>query len=80
MWDGTPALQSDSKKKNWISVIEAIERDITQLTNDYKFKKLTQIVNEKYGDQKIELNDLFSVDFEASGPWRTIAQSIRADL
>ena len=80
MWDGSPAQKSDAKKKNWVSVIEAVERDITQLTNDYKFKKLTQIVDEKYGERKLELNDLFSVDFEASGPWRTIANLIRQDL
>ena len=41
MWDGSPAQRSDAKKKNWVSVIEAVERDITQLTNDYKFKKLS---------------------------------------
>ena len=60
--------------------MEAVERDITQLTNDYKFKKLTQMVDERYGDRKLDLNDLYAVDFEASGPWRTVAQSIKTDL
>jgi len=73
LWDGTPAQKSDAKKKNWLSVIEAVERDITQLTNDYKFKKLTTMVDERYGDKRLDLNDLYAVDFEASGPWRTVA-------
>jgi len=60
--------------------VEAVERDITQLTNDYKFKKLTQMVDERYGDRKLDLNDLYAVDFEVSGPWRTVAQSIKTDL
>lgn len=80
MWDGTPAQKSDAKKKNWFSMVEAVERDITQMTNDYKFKKLTQMIDEKYGEKKIDLNDIYMVDFEASGPWRSIAQSIRTDL
>ena len=80
MWEGTPAQRSDAKKKNWLSVIEAVERDITQQTNDYKFKKLTQIIDDKYGERKIDLNDMYNADFEASGPWRTIAHLIRTDL
>jgi hypothetical protein len=34
-------------------------------------------MDEKYGERKLELNDMFSVDFEANGPWRTIANLIR---
>jgi hypothetical protein len=56
-----------------MSTVEAVERDITQQTNDYKFKKLIAMIEEKYGDKKIDLNDLYAVDFEASGPWRQIA-------
>jgi len=73
LWDGAPIEKADAKKKNWMSVVEAVERDITQLTNDYKFKKLTAMIDEKYGDRKVDLNDLYAVDFEASGPWRVIA-------
>lgn len=72
--------RAEASKKNWLSIIEAVERDITQMTNDYKFKKLITMVADKYGERKIDLNDLYAVDFEASGPWRTIAQTIRADL
>ena len=63
-----------------MSVVEAVERDITQLMNDYKFKKLTVMIDEKYGERKVDLNDLYAVDFEANGPWRIIAHAIRSDL
>lgn len=34
--------------KDWISVLDAIERDITSLNNDYKFKSLIAYVDEKF--------------------------------
>lgn len=80
LWDGAPNEKAEARKKNWMSVVEAVERDITQLTNDYKFKKLTAMIDEKYGDRKVDLNDLYAVDFEAHGPWSQLAQSIKSDL
>ena len=80
LWEGSSMSRAEAQKKNCQSIIEAVERDITQLMNDYKFKKLVHMIEDKYGDKKIDLNDLYAVDFEASGPWRTIAHTIRADL
>lgn len=80
LWEGTPTEQQYAKQRNWISVVEAVERDITQLNNDYKFKKISMQLEERYQNQKIDLNDLFQVEFEATGPWRTLAQNIRTEL
>ena len=39
--------------RDWTSVLEAVERDITALVNDYKFKKLVQKVDDKFKDKQI---------------------------
>lgn len=80
LWEGTETEKQYAKARNWISVVEAVERDITQMNNDYKFKKLNTVMEERYGDKKIDLNDLYAVEFEATGPWRTLAEMIREDL
>lgn len=50
------------------------------LNNDYKFKRLIKLVDQKYGSQKIDFNDLYKLDFQADGPWRSITTSIRTEL
>jgi hypothetical protein len=35
-------------KKNWISIIDAAERDISELSQDPNFRKLTAQVEQKY--------------------------------
>lgn len=37
VWTGN---SSEVQGKDWTSVLESVERDITSLTNDFKFKKL----------------------------------------
>ncbi len=63
LWEGETMEMQDSRQKSWLSVLEAIERDITTLNNDYKYKRLIKLVDTKYGDQKIDFNDLYKVDF-----------------
>lgn len=63
LWTGDSQSILDARKKSWLSVLEAIERDITTLNNDYKYKRLIKIVDSKYVDQKINLNDLYKTDF-----------------
>lgn len=60
----------EERQKSWLSTLEAIERDITMLNNDFKFKRLIKIVDQKYGTSKIDFNDIYKLDFKAEGPWR----------
>jgi hypothetical protein len=50
------------------------------LNNDFKFKRLIRLVDQKYGSQKIDFNDLYKLDFGAQGPWRQIAVGINNEL
>jgi hypothetical protein len=52
-----------AREQSWLSVLEAIERDITTLNNDFKFKRLIKIVDQKYGSSRIDFNDLYTLDF-----------------
>jgi hypothetical protein len=70
----------DQRQKSWLSVLEAIERDITTLNNDYKYKRLIKLVDSRYADQKIDFNDLFKVDFQATGPWYEIVKTVKSEL
>jgi len=35
----------EKRTSSWLSVLEAIERDITMLNNDFKFKRLIKLVD-----------------------------------
>lgn len=50
------------------------------MNNNFSFKRLIKKVDEKYGSQKIEYNDLYKLDFQAGGPWRQIATNIKTEL
>lgn len=63
LWSGSSADISEQRQKSWLSTLEAIERDITMLNNDFKFKRLIKLVDQKYGSQKIDFNDLYKLDF-----------------
>lgn len=43
--------QQEAEKRDWLSVLEAIERDIASLNNDFKFKKLVDKVDSETKDQ-----------------------------
>lgn len=70
----------ENRSKSWQGTIEAIERDITFLNNDYKYKRLVKLVEKKYGQSKIDTNDLYKMDYQANGPWRSIAGKIHKEL
>jgi len=44
------------------------------LNNDVKYKELATKVEAKYGDSKVDLNDLYACDYKAQGPWRSITE------
>jgi len=59
-----------------MSLLEAVERDLSQLNTNYKFKKLIKKIDEFYGEEKIELDDLYTKGWDATGPWTLVAQNI----
>lgn len=50
------------------------------LNNDFKFKQLAERVENKYGANKIDFNDLYNTDYKAEGPWRTVTSQVRSEL
>ncbi len=38
-------------RRDWLSVLEAVERDLASLGNDYKFKKLINLVTDETKDK-----------------------------
>lgn len=52
MWGDKHADSSinTAEKRDWLSVLEAVERDIASLMNDYKFKRLIARVAEETKD------------------------------
>jgi len=66
------------EEKDWSSVLEAIERDITSLNNEYRFKKLiAKLQDEK---REVKLEEIYKSGWDAKGPWNLICEKIRTDL
>ena len=65
LWLGTDSQKEEERQKSWLSTLEAIERDITMLNNDFKFRRLIRLVDQKYGNQKIDFNDIYKLDLGA---------------
>lgn len=40
LWDGTGEEKKQAQEKSWTTVLEAVERDIISLNNDFKFRQL----------------------------------------
>lgn len=80
LWVGSEAEQLESSQKSWTSVLEAIERDVISLNNNHKFKQLAEVVEEKYGEGKIDFNDLYSIDYKSGGPWRVVTEQVKSEL
>jgi len=80
LWMGSKTQQQEASQKSWVSVLEAIERDVISLNNNFKFKKLAEQVEAKYGAGKIDFNDLYAVDFKAGGPWRVVTEHVKSEL
>jgi hypothetical protein len=72
--------------KDWNSLLDAIQRDITQLFNDYKFKRLITHIKNSYKEQDKDaianLDEIFFIDrFQNdSSPWMEISKKIRTDI
>ena len=58
LWEGDDVAAARTKS-TWLQVLEAVERDITSLNNDYKYKRLVKLVDQRYGNKKIDFNDLY---------------------
>ena len=80
LWEGSADEKHEASQKSWSSVLESIERDVTSLNNDFKFKQLADCVEAKYGTGKIDFNDLYSIDYKAGGPWRVISEQVKSEL
>ena len=61
-------------------MLEAIERDVITLNNNFKFKQLAEQVESKYGANKVDFNDLYGTDFKAGGPWRVVTEQVKSEL
>ena len=76
LWEG----KASEKQKNWITIVEAAERDITTLSTDFNFRKLTLEVEKKYSGDTIDFTDLYSKDPQSEGPWVDVATKTRDDI
>ena len=73
--------------KDWNSLLDAVQRDITQVLNDYKFKRLLKHIEQSYekeaGQATVSrIDDIFYIDrFKgALAPWMEISKRIRTDI
>ena len=64
-----------------MSVLEAVERDLASLTNDYKYRKLVQAIETSYVDKKAQsLDDMYMRGWDIKGPWNSIIATICKDF
>lgn len=64
-----------------MSVLEAVERDLASLTNDYKYRKLVQAIETSYVDKKAQsLEDMYTRGWDIKGPWNSIIATICKDF
>lgn len=74
------------QEKDWNSVLDAVQRDITQLFNDYKFKRLIKSIENMYQDQHKQnmanIDEIFFIDRfkNAQSPWMEISKAIKNDI
>jgi hypothetical protein len=66
-------------KKNWLSIVEAAERDVTALNTEHAFKKLSAEVEKRY-DHGIDFIDMFSLDSHSNGPWISLAEKSKQEV
>lgn len=72
--------------KDWNSLLDAIQRDITQLFNDYKFKRLISQIKNSYSEQDqaaiTNIDQIFFIDRfkNDSSPWMEISKKIKSDI
>lgn len=79
MWVSPESAHQD--KRDWMSVLEAVERDIASLTNDYKYRKLIQAIDASYVDKKPQsVDDMYMKGWDIKGPWNSIIATICKDF
>jgi len=71
---------------DWNSILDAISRDISQLHNDYKFKRLIKSIENSYQDKDRQnianIDEIFFIDRfkNDQSPWMEISKAIRSDI
>jgi hypothetical protein len=83
LWSEDESAPGAIQNKDWNSVMDAVQKDITGLSNDYKYKRLIKMLDELYenkGNQNMDM--LYFVDKfrNDTGPWMEIARKIQKDI
>jgi hypothetical protein len=71
------------QSKDWNSIMDAIQKDISQLFNDYKFKRLIKQIEQQYESENqntlINIDQIFFIDkFQNdTAPWMEISNRIK---
>jgi len=74
------------QSKDWNSIMDSIQKDISQLFNDYKFKRLIKQIEQEYESQNrstlINIDQIFFIDrFQNdTAPWMEISNRIKQDI
>jgi len=74
------------QNRDWNSMMDAVQRDISQLFNDYKFKRLVKHIESTFKEQSkdffINIDEIFYIDRyrNESLPWMEISKKIRTDI
>lgn len=72
--------------KDWNSLLDAIQRDISQLFNDYKFKRLISRIKSEYSEEDVgaisNIDQIFFIDRfkNDTSPWMEISKRIKTDI
>lgn len=77
MW-GESASPDD--KRDWKSVLEAVERDLIALNNHYKYKRLLDRVLDERQGRPVDPDDIFMKGWDIKGPWNAVMDAIRQDF
>lgn len=75
----------DPTSTDWNSLLDAVQRDITQLSNDYKFKRLIKTIEKDSGAKDgsvMSIDEIFYIDRfrNDTSPWMEISKKIKADI
>ena len=89
VWVDNDLKIDDILRKDWNSILDAIQKDISHQFNDYRFKELVQQVDATYNQkgaeqpQSVGIDQLFFLDekyHHESLPWNQIAAQISVEI
>lgn len=86
IWVSEELKGEDILRKDWSSILDAIQKDISQLFNNPKFKELIAKIDSTYEGQEdksqVNIDQLYYVDQYKgnSVPWMKIATNVRTDI